>query len=192
VTLLECFDRYGCDKGSSKHRYDRAYEPVLKHLKDAPIRLLEIGVLRGASLSAWMDYFPNAQVIGVDTFQRVSPKQIEILKHPRVTWWQLDSTEWTPMIDAVDIIIDDGDHIQASQRLTFAGYRHLLKPDGVYFIEDVLPFDAKQPAKLNTRYPENTAEGHRELMSSLAGYRVIPHDLRDARHPVSYLLEIRR
>jgi hypothetical protein len=187
--MRACFDRHGSDKGSLKHRYDRVYEPILKPFKYEPITLLEIGVLRGASLSAWVEYFPNACVIGIDTFERVPAEHVPILKHPRVSWWKCDSTQGAPPLPELDLVIDDGNHIQAAQQATFLAFMPLLKRGGVYFIEDFLPFDGKYP-QLQTRYPENTAEGHRELCKTLEPYKVTHHDLRDMT-PVSYLLEIR-
>ena len=35
-------------------------------LKTEPLRVLEIGIERGGSLLMWRDYFPNAQVFGID------------------------------------------------------------------------------------------------------------------------------
>lgn len=189
MSLAELFDRHGCDKGF-RHRYHRAYEPLFAPLRFEPITLLEIGVLRGASLAAWTEYFPCAEIVGVDTFERVPADSIEILKHSRVHWFKCDSTKEAPNMRA-DIIIDDGNHIQEAQRATFLNFMPRLKGGGRYFIEDVLPFDAEQPAWLNTRYPENTIAGHRELMKTLEPYVVIEHDLRDAQHPTSYMLEIR-
>lgn len=190
MRLVECFDHHGCDKGSSRHRYDRVYEPVLQHLRNEPFTLLEIGVLRGASLEAWVEYFPNAHVIGIDTFERVPAEHVPILKHPRVSWWKCDSMRGAPSLPELDVVIDDGNHIQAAQKATFLAFMPLLKRTGVYFIEDFLPFDGRFP-DLETRYTENTSEGHRELCKTLEPYKVTHHDLRDMT-PMSYLLEIRK
>jgi hypothetical protein len=137
MTLLECFDKHGCDKGSGRHRYDRFYEPIFEPIRNEPIRLLEIGIFRGASIAAWLDYFPNAQIIGVDNFSRVPPVQILVLNNPRVSYWACDSTALAPQIDKVDIVIDDGSHDPAAQHATLQHYRPLVKPRGRYFIEDI-------------------------------------------------------
>jgi hypothetical protein len=133
--MRKVFDKYRCDKGS-RHGYERVYEPVFAPIRTQAFTLLEIGVFRGASLAAWADYFPNATLIGVDTFQRVPPGEVAILKHPRVRWFQMDSTEEAPSIPLVDFIIDDGCHTPEAQFATYHNYRHLLKPGGRYFIED--------------------------------------------------------
>ena len=141
MRLVECFDKYDCDKGH-KHRYDRIYEPILEPLRDQPITLLEIGVLRGASLSAWLDYFSKAKLIGIDTFGRVPAEAVPILEHPRVTWFACDSTKTAPDVMA-DIIIDDGYHTPEAQLATFRKYFPLLNDGGVYFIEDCAANDSK-------------------------------------------------
>ena len=89
--LKELFNKYKCDK-SSKHSYDICYEKDFQTIKNANINLLEIGIFRGESMKAWLDYFPNANVYGIDIFDRINPDKIEILKNPRVKYLKLDST----------------------------------------------------------------------------------------------------
>ena len=139
MMLRKIFDKHRCDKGSARHRYDRVYEPLLSGLRDSPITLLEIGVFTGASLAAWLEYLPLATVIGVDTFQRMRPVDVEILRHPRVQWFRCDSTLQLPADLAAiraDVIIDDGNHTPAAQLATLRNFRPLLKTAGRYFIED--------------------------------------------------------
>jgi cephalosporin hydroxylase len=132
--MRKVFDKHGCDKGS-RHGYERIYEPVFAPIRFADFTLLEIGVFRGASLAAWADYFPNATLIGVDTFHRIPPHKVEILNHPRVRWFQMDSTQEAPDVRA-DFIIDDGRHTEEAQIATMARYFPLLIEGGRYFIED--------------------------------------------------------
>jgi hypothetical protein len=162
MTLLECFDKHQCDKGSGKHRYDKVYEPILEPLRRQPLTLLEIGVLRGQSLSAWLEYFPSARVIGVDTFGRVPAEAVPVLSDPRVTWFACDSTKTAPKVTA-DIIIDDGYHTPEAQLETFNNYWPLLNGDGIYFIEDADPsktveygalLEALNPYRVNVNKPK--------------------------------------
>lgn len=138
MNLRQAFDKYKCDKGKY-HGYERFYEPVFAPLRDQPITLLEIGILNGASVEAWLEYFPSANIVAVDTFQRVAAKDVPILVHPRVTWFAMDSTVEAPNVKA-DFIIDDGRHLPESQLATFNNYYPLLKDGGCYFIEDVRDF----------------------------------------------------
>ena len=182
MRLRECFDKHGCDRGL-RHGYETVYEPLFEQFRLEPLRILEIGIFRGAGIWTWLDYFPNAEVFGIDTFQRIAPERIEVLKHERVKYWRADSTtmegddlpEW--MYHRFDIIIDDGDHKAISQLRTFENFFPALKSDGMYFIEDVWP-DSKQLRK----------PGYFELIDSLPE-TAIHHDLRKGRAVDSYLIQ---
>ena len=56
--------RYDTDKVRSGHleHYDQVFEPWF----DRELVLLELGVHTGGSLELWRDYFPAAEVVGVD------------------------------------------------------------------------------------------------------------------------------
>lgn len=168
MTLLECFERHGCDRGR-QHGYDRVYSQL-----PPPARMLEIGIWKGAGIAAWLDYWPQVHITGLDTFQRLPANQIAILRHPRVSWHQGDSRTFR-LPGPFDLIIDDGDHRVDAQRETFDNFHTALAPGGAYFIEDVRP---GQP-------------GYENLLDALEGYRVTHHDLRKGRAADSYLLEIR-
>lgn len=164
VSLRACFDRHNCDKGW-RHAYERFYEPLLAPLRDRPLTLLEIGIYRGASIAAWLDYLPNAEILAVDTFQRVAPEGVPILRHPRVRWWKLDSTRKAPSGIAADLVIDDGSHLPAAQRATLRRFWPLLREGGRYAIEDAP----------NLRLPEARA-----------------HDLRVGGNSDSFIVELVR
>lgn len=175
MTLLECFDLHGCDRGSARHRYDRIYEPLFEPRRNEPLRILEIGIFRGAGIAAWLEYFPTAVVHGIDTFDRVRPDQVPILDDMAVFWWRQDSTAGVPesMSIQYDLIFDDGAHDPGSQVKTLRNY--LPKCRGMYFIEDVYP-DKYDCSGL---FAEVNRHGARHW------------DLRTRRVPDSYLLEAR-
>lgn len=62
--------RYGTDKASTFHNYLCKYELFLKSYKNKKFILLELGVLDGSSLKMWEDYFPDADIYGVDIDER--------------------------------------------------------------------------------------------------------------------------
>jgi hypothetical protein len=146
--LESLFNKYGCDK-SSKHHYHTVYEKEFDELRNDQINILEVGVFKGDSIWAWLDYFPNATIYALDVFKRFAPKDIEILNHERVKWLKADSTnisvrqlikkEW-PRI-RFDIIIDDGLHTPAANALTLHNLYPLMKKNGSYYVEDVWPLD---------------------------------------------------
>ena len=146
--LKELFNKYDCDK-SKKHHYDTVYQPEFEPLQNESINILEIGVFKGESASAWIDFFPNATVYGLDIFVRVSAEDIPILQHPRVKWLKGDSTH--PSVSGAiqkawpdvqfDIIIDDGLHTPEANAQTFKNLFPFVKSTGSYYVEDVWPLD---------------------------------------------------
>lgn len=146
--LKELFNKYGCDK-AKKHHYHTVYQPEFEPLQNESINILEIGVFKGESASAWIDFFPNATVYGLDIFVRVSAEDIPILQHPRVKWLKGDSTH--PSVNGAiqkawpdvqfDIIIDDGLHTPEANAQTFKNLFPFVKSTGSYYVEDVWPLD---------------------------------------------------
>lgn len=196
MRLVECFDKYKCDKGSLKHRYDRVYELALEPLRDKEFDLLEIGIFKGNSLEALVEYAPSANIVGLDTFQRIKPKDIPILKHSNIEWYKYDSTKPTTLDNKFDIIIDDGLHTHEAQRKTFENFFPLLKDNGVYFIEDVWPFSImttkeKQHSWLK-KHPTNwNDKEYEKLLKTISPYNVTFHDIRKGYDPDTFIIEIR-
>jgi len=148
IMLDKLFNKYGCDK-TSKHRYDTVYGPEFESVRNDHINILEIGVFKGDSIRAWLDYFPNATIYGIDIFKRVSPEQIDVLNQDRVHWLKTDSTNFSvrneikkqwPRI-RFDIIIDDGLHTPDANAKTLHNLFPLLKKNGRFYVEDVWPLD---------------------------------------------------
>ncbi len=65
-SLNTIFVRHGADKQEAQHGYSKHYEPLLEPWRKQPIVLLEIGVWHGASIASWLEYFENAEIIGID------------------------------------------------------------------------------------------------------------------------------
>ena len=202
-SLVELFDKYKCDKGSLKHRYDRVYEPALHQLKDGPFNMLEIGVFKGNSTEAFVEYCPQVDVVGVDIFTRVDVKNIPILNHPHVHPCKCDSLEGPTeefkalAEDKFDIIIDDGLHTHEAQWKTFLNFFPFLKEGGSYFIEDVWPYDRmtdeqKQHYWLKKYAPAFSEEEYQKLLDVLAPYNVTYHDLREGYDPDTCILEVKK
>jgi hypothetical protein len=134
---------YWTDK-ASVHRYTRHYERHLRHLRRRPIRLLEIGIggdesptWGGASLRMWRDYFPRAEIHGLD----IDEKRID---EPRIRVHRGDQSDEGFMRNLgreqgpFDVIVDDGSHKNADVRASFAAlFHHYLRRGGVYVIEDM-------------------------------------------------------
>ncbi|HQT68764.1 MAG TPA: hypothetical protein PLC74_14290, partial [Acetobacteraceae bacterium] len=50
---------HGTDKSSIYHNYLNFYEIFFKPFRQIELKILEIGVLNGASLKTWEQYFPT-------------------------------------------------------------------------------------------------------------------------------------
>lgn len=133
--------KYGTDK--LQHGYIPFYE---KHLPKEPKRILEIGVNEGASLGMWAEYFPNAEIHGLDLFAEQEIKTIYHnidriaegkLKFDQFTMHQGNQCDWQLLEQLrkydFDVIIDDGSHNSRDQMMTFFG----LFNGKHYFIEDL-------------------------------------------------------
>lgn len=124
--LTELAYRFDTDKGR-RHGYLEVYDLLFED----PSRLLELGVLRGASLALWAAAFPGCDVHGVD---------IKDVTVDDATVWVGDA--YTPgMVDALpgpfDVIVDDGPHTLRSMLFVAAHYTDLLSAGGLLVIEDI-------------------------------------------------------
>ena len=202
-TLVELFDKYKCDKGSLKHRYERVYEPALETLREQPFNMLEIGIFKGNSTEAWVEYCPHVNIVGVDIFTRVEMKDVPILNHPRVYGCKCNSIqgpnkEFDRLAEnGFDVIIDDGLHTHRAQWRTFENFIPYLNEGGTYFIEDVWAYDRmdnteKQHPWLTRHAPDFSEVEYQKLLNVISPYEVIYHDLRKDYDPDTFILEIRK
>lgn len=201
--LANLFNKYQTDK-ASKHRYHTVYGPELERFIDKPINILEIGVFKGASTRAWLDYFPQASIYCIDVFTRVKPEEISVLQDPRVKWIIGDSTNvdiaskirlaW-PRV-RFDVIIDDGLHTPRANADTLNNMFHLLKNEGVYFIEDVWALEEMNSQQMNHSWIKDHPQELNILeaqyfLKALEGKNVTRFDLRhETKQPDSYIIKI--
>jgi hypothetical protein len=201
--LQKLFKQYGCDK-ASKHHYDLVYESEFAPIKEQHLAILEVGVFKGESTQAWVDYFPNAKIFGLDVFTRVSMNQIPILNHPRVEaicGSSIDITiteeirkKWPGV--KFDIIIDDGLHTPRANADTFKNLFPLLKQGGAYYIEDVWPLHIMSESEKNhwwlKKYPDLYNDDEMQyFMDQIPKNKLVEFDLRKkSGHPDSYIMKI--
>lgn len=172
--MKELFDKYGCDK-ASKHSYELVYEKDFEKLKNLPINILEIGVFKGNSVKVWLEYFPNATIYTIDTFQRVPHTDVDVLQDPRVIWKECDSLSvetqdlWKDI--KFDIIIDDGLHTSIANKLTFLNFFDKLKIGGAYYVEDVIQHNIVTPKdRLEGSWKETFKNIFYEKNGSISNY----------------------
>lgn len=129
MTLQEIGMKHKTDK-ATYHKYCDFYEKTLPKKIN---RLLEIGIMDGNSLRMWHEYYPDAEIVGVD----IRPA----LKIDGVTCMQLDTTDpeqLKQITGKFDVIIDDGSHMTKDQMTTMRNlYSDKLNPKGYYVMEDI-------------------------------------------------------
>jgi len=148
--------KYNADKSSRFHNYLDFYQ---KHLPDREFsgRLLEIGVMDGLSMRMWAEYYPKAEIVGID----IKPDMASYMHNEhwqvpeRVKLLTLDGTKKADMqpLGMFDIIIDDGSHYWAEQQKSFEIlYYSQLNKGGVYILEDLWTshIEFYNNAKINT------------------------------------------
>jgi len=151
--LASLFSQYGSDK-SSLHDYHLLYGPLLAPCRDRPLRVLEIGVgtnnpdvvstmgqggKPGASLRAFRDFLPNAQIFGADVDKRV------LFSEERIKTFFVDQTKQASFGDLTvalgceefDLIIDDGLHSPNANLATTLFALSALKRGGTFVVEDI-------------------------------------------------------
>jgi SAM-dependent methyltransferase len=163
MTLLELLqnntsNRYYTDK-HVPHTYVQSYydSAFYTYKNNEQASILEIGVLHGGSLNLWKDYF-SGSVVGIDVFARVPYQTVRSYVDTEVELHTVDSfndidlfgfdakksrTDFFKRFEnsKFDIIIDDGHHDGISQYKTYHNFKNLVKPGGLYIIEDIKPYD---------------------------------------------------
>ncbi len=137
--LNELMAKYGSDKAT--HGFCPFYESFFGPIREDVKKVLEVGVYHGASMLAWLDYFPNAKVLGIDdgTFQQQWP-----LGTDRAQVYIADQGARTQLAlflaragDGFDLILDDGSHTMWGQQVSLACLLPAVKKGGFYVVEDL-------------------------------------------------------
>lgn len=200
MDLKEIFIKNKCDK-ATKHRYYELYQQDFDKFKNDKINILEIGTFKGESTNAWLEYFSQAKIYTIDTFERVQAKDLPCLEDNRVQWAQLDSTSehcnnhFKNQGLKFDIIIDDGLHTPEGQRLTFERLFEFLKPTGSYYIEDVWMLDRNNNMShwWVKKHPNDfTIEKYNKLIESINRFKVTEFDFSSKKIPDSFILKINK
>lgn len=158
-TLIELAIKHGADKygdtkpfpGASEdikrikgHKYAGHYDTHFTPFRYREINVLEIGVggfhdpnAGGESLRMWKEYFPKAQIVSLDYYDKtaIQEDRIRIYKGS-----QDDAALLQRMSEecgGFDLIIDDGSHCCEHVLASFKTLFPLLKSGGIYAIEDL-------------------------------------------------------
>lgn len=159
------------DKWSS---YLVAYENYFSSFRLDPVNILEIGILGGGHLEVISRYFPNAlSIIGCDIDPRCrsfvyDDNRIKIVVGNAYS--DPTAKEISAIAPELNIIIEDGTHVQRDIVYAFAKYFPLLAEGGVFLVED-----------LHTTYWETYGGGLFHPFSAFAFFRRLT-DVINAEH----------
>lgn len=126
---------YVTDKNTG-HSYGPVYDELCAPIRRSAKAVLEIGVYNGDSLRMWRDYFPNAEVHGLDIMPQRMFTEERITTH-------LGSQDDPKVLRKVgrrgpfDLIVDDGSHRSEHQFTSLLYLWQFLRTGGVYVIEDI-------------------------------------------------------
>ncbi|CAI5521557.1 unnamed protein product [Closterium sp. Naga37s-1] len=110
------------------------------------VNMLEIGLKYGDSLKLWKRAFPRGRIYGIDN-EMISKKHQAEARDPRVrlmvgdqangTFLEQVVAEIKSAVGLLDFIVDDGGHTMDQQQTSLKHLLPLVKPGGIYFIEDL-------------------------------------------------------
>jgi len=161
------------DKSSKKHDYMRFYEYLLTPYRDQAFTMLELGVgipsRKAPSLRTWKQFFPKAQVVGVD-IRKVSKQfeedriHVEIGDASKPRFLNRVFKKYTP-----SVILDDASHFWSHQIIGFKTLFPKLPAGGVYIIEDIhTSFLAQEEGSQYADHSESFWAYFNRLQSALA------------------------
>jgi SAM-dependent methyltransferase len=161
--LSELSEKYGSDKGSiiedrmhrsgwPHHCYTDIYDFFLSGIRNTASDILECGIgtnnpnlpssmgpngQPGASLRMWRDYFPNAEIIGIDIDPNImfSEDRIKTFVVDQVSPYSIQKFKDEVKVE-FDLIVDDGLHQYIPQLTLFENMFDRVKQGGIYIIED--------------------------------------------------------
>jgi predicted O-methyltransferase YrrM len=151
--LCEIGKKYDTDKSSQRsnvtdyrhcHPYTLFYDGLFKNKKDANLKIAELGILDGASLLMWKEYFANADIYGFEYNNDLITNFKQNFNNERITLANIDVTNADSIINAFrelntlyDILIEDTTHQFEDQIRVIENAYHYLKPGGILIIEDI-------------------------------------------------------
>jgi predicted O-methyltransferase YrrM len=151
--LCELGKKYDTDKSSQRnnvtdfrhcHPYTLFYDGLFKSKKDKNLKIAELGILDGASLLMWKEYFANAELYGFEYNNQLITNFKQNFNNDRITLATIDVTNKDNIVKAFsdlnisyDIIIEDTTHQFEDQIRVIENTYQYLKPGGIFIIEDI-------------------------------------------------------
>ena len=121
------------------HAYSRFYENYFKNIKTNNLNIIEIGSFYGNASAALFFYFKNSIIFGAD----INP-DMYLYKSKRLKNFFLNNSERVSIEKNLinkkikfDIIIEDASHMLKDQIITLFMLFKILKPGGIFIIEEI-------------------------------------------------------
>jgi MycE methyltransferase N-terminal len=134
--------RFGSDKWGS-HWYTPHYDRYFGPMREERVTLLEIGIggyhmpdQGGASLRMWKHYFRRGTVHGLDVYDKQGIDEPRLHTHRGDQGDPAYLRRLAEEIGPLDIVIDDGSHLNEHVLVSFAALFPHVRPGGLYVIED--------------------------------------------------------
>lgn len=169
MNLDELGRKHGTDKSSEAHNYLVEYEQLMAPYRaKGDLGILEIGVREGPSVRVWQEYFPNAQIVGVDITESCRAHAderiaIEIGDQSDPKFLQELVTKYS-----FDLMFDDGSHHWSHQIDSFRFLFPHLRPGGLFICEDLHTSRAKWVEKYGRPYT-HAAAGYFGRLAAMVG-----------------------
>jgi len=152
------FFYHGSDKAKGWHNYGYIYNYVLRQIRRPINTIVEIGIgtnnlnvpstmgrtgIPGASLRAWREMFPEAQIVGADVDQGI------LFKEDGISTYFVDQLRPETIGDlfdqlagqTIDLVIDDGLHTFEANRNVIEAALPRIAQGGLLIIEDVMLYE---------------------------------------------------
>ena len=124
LNLKQICSIYNTDKNCLHCYVDEVYEELFKDIRNSAKKILEIGVDNGGSIFMWREYFPEANIIGIDNKdcpQLENRDRINFVVEDAYSYKALDQ-----LPNDFDVIIDDGSHTLESMTFVMKEYLNEL------------------------------------------------------------------
>jgi predicted O-methyltransferase YrrM len=160
--------KYDTDKSSQRenvsdqrhcHPYTLFYDSLFRGKRQDHLKIAELGILHGASLRMWQEYFPHSDIYGFEYHASLIDKFRTSYNQDRITLLPMNIHDRGSIVGALtqaetlfDIIIEDTTHQFEDQIRAIESSLAFLKPGGILIIEDIFRsyseknyFDRLQP-----------------------------------------------
>lgn len=146
MSLESLVDNSRTDK-NTLHSYLPLYQTLLENKRNSAKNVLEIGIYLGGSIKMWNEFFPNAQVYGLD-IMGIHEIWDGLKDQPNITLYTSVDAYNEQFFDHVfsknvkfDFMLDDGPHTLESMKQFIKLYSQIIAEDGILIIEDVQSWD---------------------------------------------------